>query len=1027
MKGDTSACGQRYGHLRHLKTKALFAGICACTGLGSTVHGQAPRDTEDAGLEEVLVTGSRIVRRDFNAPSPILTVDSEVFEQNSSIAMEYVLNQYPQFSPGATQFSTSEVQPTASTTPGASTLNMRGLGSGRSLTLLDGRRAQPVNADMTVDVNTLPTAVIGNVEIISGGAAATYGPDAMAGVVNFQLRRDFEGISLNYQSGWTEAGDGEETRIDGLIGGNFDGGRGNAIFAIGYGSREKAYFDTRDFYIAGRESPGATTNYARVDYPYWRVDADNPPSQEAVDQVLPVPGQSRTADFYTNPATGSVFRLANALEMGYDGPTTSPYKIRAHNGALEQDVLGRWLSSPMSRRMAFGRAVYDVTENVSVFVQGTSTFATVDQFLFPTPTPGYYVQRQPELEPEGLRILLDSRTDPDADFHVTRVGYWFPHRGATTDTHLNEYVAGFEGRIPGSDWTWEVYHQNGRTEAITKMNNFIHVERLQELAYQPGYGRNGTVTYYAANSELTRELTCTSGIPLFQPFLYAPPFGDVQYQNDFEFTQDCIDALTVDMKQRNIIEQRVTEANFQGKIVNVPAGEMRGAVGVSNRVNYSLFEPDEQFVATFKAEGETEVSEIYGELLLPVVGEFELEFGARYSDFETGDWGLDARSYKALFNWGASESFRFRGGWQRANRVPNVAELYAGQSSQVFWWTTGDACMNVTQHEWGNVPENPDRAQVQELCRQLIYRSGGVPGETDFDRQGANNFPSDSRALPFIYRLWTGGNDRLEAEVADTWTAGMVWQASNRDITISADWYEIEIDNVVGSLGALTAYQQCFNANGVSNPTYSIDNSYCQRITRNPQNSEAEDVYGGNFNLSRRYTSGVDLSVDWSAPLSNFGFNGAGRIGVRSSMNRLLSWKQPETDEPQAPMVEYAGYGTRFDYQVFTTFSYARGPMSIGLNWRHLPETPSGALVGNPEATNLPTKAWNMFNLNGSWRFTDNVRLRGGIDNIFDDDPPLTGRNPDHPRNPSNGLGTTSPGNYDALGRRYYLGLSISL
>jgi iron complex outermembrane recepter protein len=100
--------------------------------------------------------------------------------------------------------------------------------------------------------------------------------------------------------------------------------------------------------------------------------------------------------------------------------------------------------------------------------------------------------------------------------------------------------------------------------------------------------------------------------------------------------------------------------------------------------------------------------------------------------------------------------------------------------------------------------------------------------------------------------------------------------------------------------------------------------------------------------------------------------------------------------------------------------------MNIGLNWRYMPEQPSGALIANPDATNLPTEAYSLFNLNGSWQFTDNFRLRGGIDNLFDTEPPLTGRNPNHPTNPSNGLGITSAGNYDSLGRRYFVGLAVT-
>src|SRR5690606_21388004 len=179
--------------------------LVGCLAFDHTAHAQ-----QAGAMEEVVITGSRIVRRDFNAPSPIVTVDAEAFDRSSNVALEYTLNQYPQFSPADTQFTATDIQPTAQNSPGASTLDLRGLGASRSLVLLDGRRAQPINAAMTVDINTLPAAAIESVEVISGGAAATYGPDAMAGVVNFRLRRDFEGVSLNYQTGWTDAGDGEE-------------------------------------------------------------------------------------------------------------------------------------------------------------------------------------------------------------------------------------------------------------------------------------------------------------------------------------------------------------------------------------------------------------------------------------------------------------------------------------------------------------------------------------------------------------------------------------------------------------------------------------------------------------------------------------------------------------------------------------------------------------------------------------------------------------------------------------------------
>jgi iron complex outermembrane recepter protein len=996
------------------KVTALCAGVCAAL---ATFEGARAQES----TEEVVITGSRIVRRDLDASSPILTVDTQMFEQSSNVSLEHVLNQYPQFKADDTQFVATDIQPTANNTPGASTLNLRGLGASRSLVLLDGRRAQPVNAALTVDINTLPAAAIARVETITGGAAATYGPDAMAGVVNFILRRDFEGVNLNYQTGWTDAGDGEERRFDGLIGGNFGDGRGNAIVGLGYAKREVAYELTRDFFAARMDDNGTGANYIRTDWPNYIPTAGNLPTQPAVNSVLPATAnRALNAAFFVNPATGSVFRTTNALTSGYDGPTTAPYLIREHNGTLEQNNPRNWLSSPMTRRMIFGRATYDLTDTITVFAQGLFNKSDVDQLLAPTPLAnGALVPRNPALEPTELRTLLDSRPQPNAPYTLARTLYWWPNRGSANDTEVNELVFGVEGAL-GTEWTWEAYHQNGSTTMLTRMSDFVWEDRYRALAALPNFGRGGSITVSAANENtVTRTMTCESGLPLLEPWVWGPNY-EIIYPSGFQLSQDCIDAITVDMLQRNVVEQEVTELNFQGKLADLRAGELRSAFGVSNRVNYSLFEPDPLYIATETAEGETEVSEIYGEILYPVFGRFELEFGARMSDFETGDWSFDAKSYKALFNWVVTDAWRLRGGWQRANRVPNVAELYAGATSQVFGWGgTGDACMVNTLHPWGNNPVNPNRAQIQELCRQLIYRSGGVPGANDFDIQGANNYPNDGRALPHSYRLITGGNPRLEPEEADTLTLGFVWQAEGPDLTFSADWYEIEIDNVVGSLGFLAAYEQCFNANGRSNPTFSIDNAYCQRITRDPVDAEPLLVYGGNFNLSRRFTSGVDFTVNWNKEMAG------GVFGVRTSANRLNTWKQPVLSEPDAPLFEYAGYGSDFDLRVFTNVSYARDRFDVGLNWRYYPEQLAAALVQTPESTVLPTEDYHLFNLNASFRFNERLRLRGGIDNLFDEDPPLTGANPFHPTQPTNGSGNTDRSTYDVLGRRYYVGIAM--
>ena len=179
-----------------------------------------------------------------------MTVTTESFENSATTSVESVLNQMPQFVPGGTQFSSS-IQNSATNTPGAATLNLRGLGSNRNLVLLDGKRAQPANATLVVDVNTIPSAAIESVEVITGGASAVYGPDAMAGVVNFKLKRDFEGLEIDLQTGTTAEGDGDEHKFSIFTGMNSADGRGNIMAGLERTERTGVLQRDREFYRNG--------------------------------------------------------------------------------------------------------------------------------------------------------------------------------------------------------------------------------------------------------------------------------------------------------------------------------------------------------------------------------------------------------------------------------------------------------------------------------------------------------------------------------------------------------------------------------------------------------------------------------------------------------------------------------------------------------------------------------------------------------------------------------------------------------
>src|SRR5688572_14193846 len=206
----------------------VAAAVAAALSTGYPAVGHAQEAATSDTLEEVTVTGSRIVRRDLDSATPVVTVEREQFQNSAYTSVEQVLNELPQFVIGTVsgagaglngEFLTGDVQPTATNSPGAATVNLRGLGANRSLTLIDGRRGQPSNATLTIDLNTIPSSAIASVEVITGGASAVYGADALGGVTNFKLRDNFQGVEVTARGGVNEhGGDGKDWQVSTLLG-----------------------------------------------------------------------------------------------------------------------------------------------------------------------------------------------------------------------------------------------------------------------------------------------------------------------------------------------------------------------------------------------------------------------------------------------------------------------------------------------------------------------------------------------------------------------------------------------------------------------------------------------------------------------------------------------------------------------------------------------------------------------------------------------------------------------------------------
>jgi outer membrane receptor protein involved in Fe transport len=310
------------------------------------------------------------------------------------------------------------------------------------------------------------------------------------------------------------------------------------------------------------------------------------------------------------------------------------------------------------------------------------------------------------------------------------------------------------------------------------------------------------------------------------------------------------------------------------------------------------------------------------------------------------------------------------------------------------------------------VPGNPNRAAVQALCEQLIGNANtpfntGVGGPSGF-------------APPFFAfeRELIMGNDRLASERAETYTLGVVLGFD--DFSAAVDFYDVDIDDAISPLSSLTVYEKCLNADATSNPTYTIDDpgGFCALITRNPQTGRRNQVDAPYFNQGGLKTSGVDFQFNWGGEVAG------NPMAVNFIVSYLAEFATQAT--PESPFLDAKGTlaeGGQFDYRMFTTVRYDFGPnLDVGLRWRHLPAVAHDSVVGTPTSAAQGADAYDNFDVFGGWQISQRYALRFGVDNLFNTEPEVIGEIP----GVDNALGNTSPGFYDTLGRRFYLGLKMS-
>ena len=666
-------------------------------------------------LEEVVVTGTRIARTAIETPSPLVIIPGEAFAETPAISVESTLNTFPQFTPSATSTSVDG--------DGLATLSLRGLGPTRTLVLIDGRRLMPADGLGQVDVNVLPPQLIESVEVVTGGASAAYGSDAVAGAVNFRLREEFSGLELAGQWSQTGHGDGEENSVGLTTGVRTADGRGSMMAWFGYSERKELNQDARRFSRTpllyypdetggvGPDGRFLGTGEFVVEDGVAIVFTTTPTVFNELFETYGYPAGSVPwqPTFSLNEDDGTVFTVG-ASPMGdnvrggvanYHGepdPNLSYDRTYTYNYAPETA-----LQLPLERVAGFLSGRYQITESAELFGQVLYADYAVTRRLAPVAASFFLVPATNPYVTPDLKLLLDGRMAPSEPFRVHKRITAAGRRIADNDRLLLQGTAGFRGRL--REWSYEFYLQAGRNERNEDTSGNVSLSRLEDLTFAADGG-----------------LAICGG---FNPLSKAP------------IPEACASYIGVDGSSEVEVEQLIGEASINGVLLELPAGPMHVAAGLfykhdefSYRANPVLItlpevpdvvgpRPDlAGFAAGANRAGSESNTDLYLETVLPLLRKrpgleaLDLGLGYRRAWYRQAG-GVDA--YKADLVYRPVDSVRLRSSYQHAVRAPSLEELYYPQLPDLFGIDPPDPCDHTSPERSG-----PDRAG----SRPCVWRRG---------------------------------------------------------------------------------------------------------------------------------------------------------------------------------------------------------------------------------------------------------------------------------------------------------------
>ncbi|MEO5812438.1 MAG: TonB-dependent receptor [Rhodanobacter sp.] len=942
---------------------ALSLGAVIAVGTTSTAFAQdagaqdaanAPAPQSAKTLESVVVTGSRVRRVDLETSNPVLTIDRAQIQASGKQTVGDLVQQLPAIAGDATNPNVNNGGGS-----GASTVSLRGLGSNRTLILVNGHRV------LNNDINTIPASMVDRIEVLKSGASATYGSDAIGGVVNFILRGDFQGAQISANYGSSDRNDGDQRGFAATFGTSSD--KGNIVAGIDYNKFDAVSSGDRDFSkFATYLYSGSVFNAGSSRNPNGRAFL---PGAGSVTLAHPVPGKTTAADY-----------------RPYNGRTDA-YNYAAHN----------LIQTPQERTNVFALANYNLTDNVSAFFNAfynkTTAHAALAALPFDANNDGVNISKDNYYNPFGVDFGpgTDASGAPSANNYLTR---WtnLGQRVLQFSTTTGQAVAGLKGNFGAdSSWQWFGDLNYGRQSALQVSPGYVYYNGMKQALGPSFMDTDGVVKCGSAGNVI-------GGCTPINVFNLGDPATRTELQK-----------FGAAPFYQRLQTSRRAEIGANGALWDLPAGTMQLAVGMSYDKEYQKYQVDliaqtqgadgtcfiSQEACSTPLSGSFDDREAYFETFIPVLADMPLihslnvTIGSRFSKYRPGGTSWDQ---KFGVEWRPISDLLIRGTVAGVFRAPNINELFDGATGSAP--QVNDPCNNLTAGELAAHP----------IACQFV-----PPGHTQATSQ-----------ISGVTSGAVAAGVNLKPEHGKSYDYGFVYDPSYAPgLSVSADVWRVTLDDTITPVGAQTVANSCF-ANESS--------PFCALQHRNVS-GEYAFIQQPTVNLGKLNTKGIDGSIKYKIPhFDVFGQN-YGDLTASLDTTYLTRYNNDTAPgQPGDVTIHMAGhynnqYGNFTRWRGLAQVTWLNGPWNVNYSLRYIGAVKVGWPLNAPEGLSgdpgvpgtvlsyAPVKYHNLaigYNLAAY-----HTRLDVGVNNLFDKQPPLMFQN--------NVLNSNTDTNtYETIGRYFW-------